>query len=374
MKFSEITGQGAIKRRLVSTGKSSRVSHAQLFLGPRGCGKLPLAIAYAQYINCTDKQENDSCGRCPSCLKYEKLAHPDLHFIYPTATTEKIEKPKSKDFVSDWRDLLLENRGYITLPDWYSKIGIEKKRAIINTSDCNDIIKTLNYKSYEADYKVMIIWMVEKLYHAAAPKLLKILEEPPDKTLFLLVAEDQELMLKTILSRTQLVKIPFIQDDDLIAAFVNQGHSPTLVNDIVRVSHGNYFEIKSQIENKEEASDNHKWFVQWMRLCWQGDVNAILNFVSKFVRNTRDTQKSMLIYGLRLMREAFLVNTQIDQITRLNNQEEKFVQNFHKFVTVKNIDLISEELNKSIYHIDRNANASILFLDMSLNMNRYLKM
>jgi DNA polymerase-3 subunit delta' len=374
MRFANIIGQEDVKRSLIKTVKSSRVSHAQLFLGPAGVGKLPLVIAYAQYINCSDKQENDSCGSCVSCQKYEKLVHPDLHFIYPTATTEKFEKPKSKDFVADWRELLTEKKGYITLPDWLSKIGIEKKRAIINARDCNDIIRTLSYKSYEAEYKVMVIWMVEKLFHAAAPKLLKILEEPPEKTLFLLVAENQELMLKTILSRTQLVKVPLIQDEDLISSLVNQGHKPSLVNDIVRVSHGNYFEVKSQLENAEEASDNHKWFIQWMRLCWQGDVNAIVDFISKFVKNTRDTQKSMLIYGLRLMREAFLVNTQVDQITRLNSKEEKFVENFHKFIHAKNINQISEELNRSIYHIDRNANASVLFLDMSLNLNRYLKM
>jgi len=373
MRFEDIIGQEDVKRRLIKTVKSSRVSHAQLFLGPAGIGKLPLVIAYAQFINCSDKQENDSCGKCSSCLKYEKLAHPDLHFIYPTATTEKFDKPKSKDFVADWRELLIEKKGYITLPDWLSKMGIEKKRAIINARDCNDIIQILSYKSYEAEYKVMVIWMVEKLFHAAAPKLLKILEEPPEKTLFLLVAENQELMLKTILSRTQLVKVPLIQDEDLISALVSQGYKPSLVNDIVRVSHGNYFDVKSQLENAEEASDNHKWFVQWMRLCWQGDINAILDFISKFVKNTRDTQKSMLIYGLRLMREAFLVNTQVDQVTRLNSKEEKFVENFHKFINAKNISQISEELNKSIYHIDRNANSSILFLDMSLHMNHYLK-
>ena len=163
MRFADIIGQDAVKARLVKTVKASRVSHAQLFLGQEGSGKLALAIAYAQYINCSIRNEFDSCGECHSCIKYEKLIHPDLHFIYPTARIKSIEKPTSNDFISQWRELLLQNKAYIKLPDWYEKISIERKQAIINTRDCNNIIKTLSYKTYEADYKVMIIWMVEKL-------------------------------------------------------------------------------------------------------------------------------------------------------------------------------------------------------------------
>jgi len=374
MKFADVIGQDSIRKQLLKTVKNSRVSHAQLFLGQGGIGKLALAIAYAQYINCTNKQEDDSCGVCPSCVKYEKLVHPDLHFIYPTATTEKFEKPKSKDFVSEWRELVLKNNGYITLTDWYGKIGIERKRAIINARDCNDIIQTLSYKSFEAEYKVMVIWMVEKLFHSAAPKLLKIFEEPPDKTLFILVAENQESILKTILSRAQLIKIPPIQDDDLSAVLRDQGYNLAIINDVVRVSRGNYLEAKSLIENQEEKSANHKWFIEWMRVCWKGEVKAMMTFISGFVRNSRDVQKNMLVYALRMMREAFLVNIDNQELVRLNTMEEEFVNNFNKFVNSKNIKLIDEEINKSIFHIERNANSSVLFLDMSLKFNRLLKM
>lgn len=374
MKFADVIGQQQVKTQLLKTVKNSRVSHAQLFLGQEGIGKLALAIAYAQYINCTNKQENDSCGECPSCVKYEKLIHPDLHFIYPTATTEKIDKPKSKDFVKDWREVVLKNKGYITLADWFGKIGIERKRGIINARDCNDIIQTLSYKSFEAEYKVMIIWMVEKLFHAAAPKLLKILEEPPDKTLFILIAENQESMLMTILSRTQLIKVPLIQDDDLKVVLRQQGYSSAVVNDIVKVSRGNYIEAKALIENQEEESVNSKWFIEWMRVCWQGDVKAILAFISGFVRNPRDVQKNMLVYALRLMREAFLLNMKKPELVRLNSKEEEFAKNFNKFVNSKNIELINNELNQSIYHINRNVNSSVLFFDMSLKFNQYLKM
>ena len=160
MKFGEVIGQDQVKKHLINTVRNSRVSHAQLFLGPPASGKLSMAIAYAQYINCRNRTETDSCGECPSCVKFGKMAHPDLHFIYPTAKTRDIEKPTSKDFIRDWRELLLNKNAYIQLPDWYEKIGIEKKQAIINARDCSDIISTLNYKSYEAEYKVMIIWMV----------------------------------------------------------------------------------------------------------------------------------------------------------------------------------------------------------------------
>lgn len=374
MKFSDIIGQDSVKQQLLKTVRNSRVSHAQLFFGQGGIGKLSLAIAYAQYINCTNKQDDDSCGECPSCIKYEKLIHPDLHFIYPTATTEKFDKPKSKDFVSEWRELVLDNRGYFSLADWYVKIGIERKQAIINARDCSDIIQTLSYKSFEAEYKIMIIWMVEKLFHSAAPKLLKIFEEPPDKTLFILVAENQDNILKTILSRTQLIKIPSIQDDDLAAELKNQGHSSAIVNDVVKVSGGNYLEAKALIENQEEQSANNKWFIEWMRVCWKGEISPILNFISRFSRNSRDVQKNMLIYSLRMIREAFLMNMDYQELIRLNSMEEEFVKNFNKFVNSKNIELINEELNKSIYHIQRNANPSILFLDISLKFNRYLNM
>jgi DNA polymerase-3 subunit delta' len=374
MKFSEVIGQDEVKKQLLKTVKNSRVSHAQLFLGQGGSGKLSLAIAYAQYINCTNKQENDSCGTCPSCIKYEKLIHPDLHFIYPTATTEKLDKPKSKDFVSEWRELVLANNGYIQLSDWYGKIGIERKQAIINTRDCNDIIQTLGYKSFEAEYKVMIIWMVEKLFHAAAPRLLKILEEPPDKTLFILVAENQESILKTILSRAQLIKIPSIHDEDLSVALRSKGHESAIVNDVVRVCRGSYLEARTLIGNLEVASANHKWFIEWMRVCWKGEVSLIMTFISGFVRNSRDVQKNMLVYTLRMMREAFLVNLNNRKLTKLNSSEEDFVQNFNKFVNARNIELINEELNNSIYHIERNVNSNVLFLDMSLKFNRFLKM
>ncbi len=373
MRFADITGQEEIKKRLVTTVEESRVSHAQLFLGPEGSGKLALAIAYAQYINCTDKQNGDSCGVCPSCVKYRKLIHPDLHFIYPTAKIKNIEKPTSKDFISQWRELLLEKNSYVNLSHWYSKIGVERKQAIINARDCNDIIKTLSYKSYESEYKVMIIWMVEKLFHAAAPKILKVLEEPPDKTLFLLVSENQDLIINTILSRTQLIKIGKLTDSDLTKALIKEGYDPAEVNNAVRIADGNYLAAERLISQSEDERYNFLKFREWMRNVYQFDVEKLSKFVAGMSKNSREKNKSFLNYALRFTRECLLMNYNSSDLVRISNEESEFINKFYPFINERNSSLIAEELDRSIYHIERNANPGVLFMDLSLKFAKWLR-
>lgn len=373
MKFENVIGHAAIKSRLIRTVRESRISHAQMFLGPPGTGKLAMAVAYAQFINCKDKQAGDSCGVCPSCVKFEKLAHPDLHFLYPTAKTEKIEKPVSLNFIREWRELMETKKQYFTLPDWYEKIGIERKQAIINAKDCNNLIQTLSYKNYEADYKVMIIWMVEKLFHSAAPKILKMLEEPPDKTLFILVAEDTEPILPTILSRTQIVKFPPIDSESLLDHLIDKGVNPQLANDAIRIYPGDYIQALAAIESQGEVSMNFELFQAWMRLCYAGKMEELIPFIARLVKNTRETQKSLLTYGLRMIRESFLVNTGNAELIRLNKRELEWVELFSKFVNVRNIEAFNRELNESIGHVERNVNSSVLFLDMSLKFIAYLR-
>jgi DNA polymerase III subunit delta' len=378
MKFADVIGQDAVKVRLIKTVRNNRVSHAQLFIGSEGSGKLALAIAYAQYINCTDRTSEDSCGTCPSCIKYSKLVHPDLHFIYPTAPTEKFDKPVSLDFIAKWRELLIESKGYSDLPAWYDMIGIERKQAIINTRDCSEILRTLSYKSYEAEYKVMIIWMVEKLFHAAAPKILKILEEPPEKTLFILVSENQEQILKTILSRTQLIKIPPIDEEKLMEALVDEGFEPASVNDAVRISGGNYIEAKRLIGKADEQTQNFKWFSNWMRLCFNGKISEILDFIGEISKMSRDEQKAFLNYSLRMIRQSMLISMDSSEVVRLNNDESGFIygsgtKHFYPYIHQQNVHLIADELNNSIYHIERNAHAGILLMDLSLKFGSYLR-
>ncbi|MFU8844519.1 MAG: ATP-binding protein [Bacteroidales bacterium] len=374
MKFSEIIGQDRVKKHLIRTVKGSRVSHAQLFLGPEGVGSLALAIAYAQYINCRNRTEADSCGICPSCIKYNKLIHPDLHFIYPTASKDNISKPGSKDFIESWRALVLEHRGYFRFPDWTEKIGIERKQAIINVNDCNDLLQQLSYKSYEAEYKVMIIWMVEKIFHAAAPRILKILEEPPDKTLFLLVSQSHEKIISTILSRTQLVKIPPVDENDLIDALDKEGIDIKTVRDAVRVASGNYIEAKRLATQTETDEDHLNRFIQWMRLCYRIPFKEINAFASEMAKLNRDAQKNFLLYSLRIIREAFLMGLPLHQLLRIKKSEEDFLMKFHPFVHQNNIDLLTDELNKSVAHIERNVNSNILFFDATVRLSQLLKM
>jgi DNA polymerase III subunit delta' len=373
MLFSEIIGQDRVKRHLITTVRESRVSHAQLFLGNEGVGSLSLAIAYAQYINCLNRSETDSCGTCSSCIKYNKLIHPDLHFIYPTAPKDTISKPVSRDFIDHWRELVIDQKGYFKFSDWTAKIGIERKQAIINTQDCSDLLNQLSYKSYEAEYKVMVIWMVEKLYHAAAPKILKILEEPPDKTLFLLVTESHEKIISTILSRTQLVKIPPVDEKDLIGALDKQGMDVKTVRDAVRVASGNYIEAKRLVSDAGEEEDHFNRFTVWMRLCYRVPFREINEFANDTAKLNRDTQKNFLKYSLRIIREAFLMGIKQFDLLRIKSNEEAFLLKFHPFVHRDNIGLITDELNKSIAHIERNVNSSILFLDVSIRLSQLLK-
>ncbi|MCK4407211.1 MAG: DNA polymerase III subunit delta [Bacteroidales bacterium] len=372
MLFKEIIGQDNIKQKLIQTVKDSRISHAQLFFGPDGSGKLALAIAYAQFINCKNKINGDSCGVCPSCIKYNKLIHPDLHFIFPVSNTKDVpKKPQSKNFINKWRELLIQNDYYINLNEWYEKIGIENKQGIINKDDCNEIIKTLSYKSYEAEYKVMIIWMVEKLYYSAAPKILKILEEPPGKTLFILVSENHDQIIKTIISRTQLVKIPKISNKDLKEVLLKKLNcTEEKAQRIVNFSRGSYKEALINIHKNEEEKDNFENFRKWMRLCFLNNFIDIHKFVSEIAKTGREKQKSFLAFALKIVREILLINYGNNDLVKLNDEELDFTQKISPYINPANGIRFSEEFNKALFHIERNANPSIVFMDLSITATK----
>ncbi|MBU1012672.1 MAG: DNA polymerase III subunit delta [Bacteroidetes bacterium] len=375
MLFKEIIGQQQVKERLIQTVKENRVSHAQLFIGANGSGKLALAIAYAQYINCKNRTETDSCGICPSCIKYEKLIHPDLHFIYPIAATKEVKKPRSADFIESWRSILIENNYYISLNEWLERIGIENKQGIINAEDCNSIIKTLGYKSYEAEYKVMIIWMAEKLFHAAAPKILKILEEPPEKTLFILISENQDQIISTILSRTQMVKIPKIKDVDLLKALMAENeHEPDEIQRVVDLSEGNYKNALFYLQSTEIEKINFLKFKEWMRYCYAGDLVKLTSFVNEFGKLGRERQKSFFLYALQIARSCILVNFDQNELVKLDKEELSWLTSgFAPFINVANINEFTKEFNEGHYAIERNANPTILLMDISLKATKLLK-
>lgn len=389
MRFSDIVGQEPLKQRLKRTVTDNRVSHAQLFLGPEGSGKLALALAYSQYINCRNRTPEDSCGECPSCKKYTKLIHPDLHFIYPINKTKEVDDKKvySKDFIAPWREFLQENKYYVTLPEWYEKIGIEKKQGFINADDADGINRTLAYKAYEAEYKVMIIWMVEKMNITSANKLLKNLEEPPDKTLFILVSENQEQIISTILSRAQLVKIPRITDEEVRFALENtQQIETTEAIKIARIADGNYaaaLMIAGKKDPDAESPDTeHERFVvfrDWMRRCFTiagnlKDYDKLLETIPALLGDgSREKQKEMLAFSLDMFRICLQYNVGNQHLVRLAGEELDFVKNFSAFIHPRNISLFEEEFNRAIFHIERNANAQIVLTDLSHLVARILK-
>jgi DNA polymerase-3 subunit delta' len=363
-----------MKQRLIISVKENRIAHAQLFFGPEGSGSLALAIAYAQYINCSNRTDDDSCGICPSCNKYQKLIHPDLHFVFPVATTKSITKePVSDDFIDQWRNLVLKSP-YFTLLQWYESIEIENKQGIISKNESQQIIRKLNLKTFEAEYKIMIIWMPERMNTVAANKLLKMIEEPPDKTLFLLIAEHTELMISTILSRTQLIKVPKISDGDLMDyCKKNFTYPEQQLTDAVRLADGNYSKVMQVLQNDEENVINLDKFVSLMRLCWTKDVLGLMQWCESMIGLGRERQKSFLLYALRMIRENFIMNCQVPELALVTQKEQEFSSNFFPFINQNNVYQVTDELNKAQYHIESNANDKIVFLDMSLKLVKLIK-
>lgn len=380
MLFSQIIGQASTKKRLVNSVHENRISHAQLFLGEEGTGNLPLALAYAQFISCTDRQENDSCGKCSSCKKFQKLIHPDLHFVFPVATSKKITKDAVSDsYISEWRALLIESP-YIKLTQWYDYIGLENKQGIINTEEGDNIIRKLNLKSFESDYKVMIIWMPEKMNISTANKLLKLVEEPPPMTVFLFVAETIEEIMPTILSRTQLIKIPRIDGESIEQHLrENIGKYQINLSDItnyVRMASGNFIKLQETIKTNEENQANFDLLTTWLRLCYSRKVVELTSWVESIAELGREKQKSFLNYALRMIRENFILNLareNRERLVYLIHQEATFSDKFSQFITANNVFTINEEINKAHFHIERNGQAKIIFTDLSLTMIKLLK-
>jgi DNA polymerase-3 subunit delta' len=378
MRFREIIGQEAIKKKLIRTVLDHRVSHAQMFFGPEGNEKLALAIAYAQFINCQNRVQGDqpdSCGTCPSCVKYQKLIHPDLHFIMPVASTKKVtKKPLSNDFLDDWRAFLTGKDYHVNLHEWYEFIGMENKQGIINADDCMEIIHTLSYKSYESEYKVMIIWMVEKLYYSAAPKILKILEEPPEKTLFILITEDPDQVISTIRSRTLLVKIPKIGVSDL-ASYLIEKHAvgEREAGILARQSYGNVKQALNRLQHIEEDTYNFVSFRKWMLLCFDSKVVDMVAFSGEIARIGRENQKDFLLYALKVIGFCSTLSFGKEEHVTAEGEEMKFLKKISAYINPSNYARFFELFNTALYHVERNAHPQTLFLDVSLKAARLFR-
>lgn len=377
MLFSQIIGHEDIKKKLIQSVKENRIAHAQLFLGPEGTGKLALAIAYAQYINCTNKRENDSCGECPSCKKFNALAHPDLHFIFPSTTNKNVKKdPESDLFLTEWREYLTSCDCYASLPNWYNALDIENKQGLINVRDASTIIRKLNLKSYEAEYKVVIIWMAERLNTEAANRLLKLVEEPPEKTLFILVSENQEELLMTIRSRTVLMKIPKLTYNDVCEALVKKFNcNAENAHNAAVLSNGNWILATNYVDNQDEEKIYFTFFQKWMRYCFKFNAPELIDFIANDIKSLgREKQKEFLAYGLNLFHNALFINNGLINNVLLPEDEKAFLKNFAPFISNNNIDLITELFEESIRQIERNGNAQLIFLDDSFKIFNYFKM
>ncbi|MCK5857410.1 MAG: hypothetical protein KAG64_07965 [Bacteroidales bacterium] len=379
MLFRDILGHQELKNQLLNTVINNRVSHAQMFLGVQGTEKLALAIAYAQFISCDNKQTYgpeadliaDSCGQCPSCIKYQKLAHPDLHFIFPVATTKTISnKPVSSMFLVQWREALLDSNYYLNINEWYEKIGIEKKQGKIGVDDANNIIKTLGLRSFESDYKVVIIWMPEKINIQAAPKLLKSLEEPPDKTLFLLVSENHDQILKTIISRVQLLKIS-THDDSVIRNYLQHNFQldDKRMDEIIHLSEGVFSNVFKQIDSNEITNVFFNHFREMMLFAYQNNFVKMREKSNEISNFGRDKLVLLMRYGMRITRMCMLYDVGNQSMVRSANEELDFVSKFSKFVNQNNAEAIYAILSEADYHIGRNVNTRIVLLDTMLQIS-----
>lgn len=372
MKFEKVTGQIEIKEKLRQSYYNNRLSHSYLFYGIPGTGKLALALSFAQFLSCENKKETDSCGECPSCKKYEKLIHPDLHFVFPVITTSG-KKSVSDTYISQWREMVLEDP-YFSYNEWMVKLESENKQGSIYSDESAEIIKKLNLKTFESDYKVMIIWLPEKMNNSCANKLLKILEEPPQNTVFILVSDNREDVLPTIKSRTQPVKILGIEEDILKHALIDKyGIDEQRAIDIVNISNGSMLEAKEQISASEENKFNLAQFVNLMRLGYSRKINDALKWADQMSKTGREKQKNFLNYCSVLIRENFVYNYKQTTITYMTKAEEEFASNFARFVNASNVDDLAEIFNQAYYHIERNGNSKIIFTDSAFKIMKVIR-
>ncbi|MCR8560954.1 hypothetical protein KXD93_25070 [Mucilaginibacter sp. BJC16-A38] len=367
MQFKQIVGQDAIKQRLINSVKENRVSHAQLFLGPGGSGSLPLAVAYAQYLSCENKQEDDSCGECSSCRKYQKLMHPDLHFSYPFFAKHKDDTAIT--FIEQWRDAFIANP-YLSLDTWRGYLDAENKQANINIAECHQIIKKLSFKPFESAYKILILWLPEYL-DKEGNALLKIIEEPQPNTLFILVAQNQDQILNTILSRTQLIKIPALGFEEIKNNLIVQ-HNQTedSASEIAYLSNGSLTEALTMLQYDNKGY--HDSFVQWLRLCFANKGLEVMGFVDQAAKMGRENQKNFLRYGINFLRECCLLLSGAGSLVHLPANELETAQKMSNVMIVEEAAAIVAELEKAHYHVERNGNPKILFLDVSLQIIKIL--
>jgi DNA polymerase-3 subunit delta' len=381
MQFKEVIGQEKLKYHLIDTFRAGRTAHAQIFLGTEGSGQLPLALAYAQFLLCENQSENDSCGQCNACRKVHKYIHPDLHFSYPTIGTGKI----STDFVKEWREILNETGPYLSVMQWLQKMGAENQQGNITKNECVDIARKFSFTKVEGRFKIMILWMPEFL-EKEGNRLLKLIEEPEPETVFILVAERQEKILNTILSRCQLVKLSQPSDEEITARLLrDQNLNENQARQIAFLSEGNYTKAVQMATDGTADSDLSTLFADWLRACYLGRENIVywVEYFNSGKHPTDEKRKPISIgrkeqilflqYGLFFLRELTQLKLNPQGQSRLSQAEQKTAMGLIKLLSIAQIDKIVRLFDDTIYFVERNANGKILFMDASLQIHRLFK-
>lgn len=366
MQFKQIIGQSSIRQSLTETARAERIPHAQLFLGPCGSGNLALALAYAQYILCPEKSDTDACGSCSSCKKSQKLIHPDIHFSYPCVGSKVV----STQFLEQWRTAISENP-YLEVNQWLQAIGAENKQGNINKDECLDIIRKLSLKSFEGAHKILILWLPEYLAKEGN-RLLKLIEEPPEDTVFLLVAENQEKILPTILSRCQLVKIPRLTDAEVTEGLRSKGLTEEeQLRKIVYLADGDFNQAIQLID--QQQNDNATILLDWLRKCYGGKGVEMHRWVEEIAKIGRESQKHFLQYGLHFMREFLLLKMTGQSVVRLQPRELETAQKMRRVMDFEQVEKITRIMDHCYFAVERNAHPKILFMDASIKINQILK-
>jgi DNA polymerase-3 subunit delta' len=374
MQFKDVIGQRPTKALLVQLFREQRVPHAIMLIGPPGNGKLALALAFAQYLNCREKTDTDSCGVCSSCLKYKKLIHPDLHFTIPVVKTSTLTKPTSTDYLPKWREYFIANP-YPLYERWIQMISEENKQGMIYVDEASEIIQKLNRKSYEADYKVSLIWLPETMHLTCANKILKVLEEPPANTLFILVTEEEQRLISTIRSRCQTIRLPRIDEQDLAESLATH---PALAEnnpyDIARLANGNFILAEELLKEDEVRRYNHRQYTSLMRAGYGRNLQDLLVWSDEISSIGRIRQLSFLRYCSDFTRENFMSNFKQPELVTMDNDEVKFANKFAPFIHDKNVMHLFAEFEKSLKDVASNGNVKAIFTDMALKVSKLIRL
>lgn len=371
MQFSQIPGLEDLKEQLVSTVERNHVPHAMLLSGKNGCPNLAFALAFSTYLNCENPLDGDSCGICPSCSKASKFIHPDIHYVFPVSSTSSIQAKdaQSKVFLKQWREFLTKSV-YGTILEWTEAYGGGDKQAFISVVESREVIRNMALKSFEGKYKIVIIWLPELMRAEGANALLKFLEEPPDNTLIFMVTNHEDLLLSTITSRTQRIGIRKFTDNEIRQYLeMKNGIEASRISQISHLADG---DIHLAVKLGEEIEDDtHGWVRDWMRLCFTRSFSDLVVLSEAFHSMNKVTRKSVLQYAINMMRES-LVAEEVSELNRVDGHEQTFVMKFSKVLDVEKISEIYQMLNKSIYFLERNASAKMVFLNLSIRITEVL--